>query len=170
MKPDTTSSGDQAIRELHEAHGYALLAYTRRRLSDKRDAEEAVQEVLVRAWRYSSSYDPGRGTERTWLFGIARNVVTDRLSKQQLRLVKDDGDRGSIDEDLERLAESSVVSDALNLLTPEHRHAIVASYYHGKTSTQIAAESGLAPGTVKSRIFYGLRALRDSLEEQGILR
>lgn len=170
MKSATESEGEKGIRALNETHGYALLAYARRRLHDERDAEEAVQEVLVRAWRYSSTYDPSKGTERTWLFGIARNVVTDQQTKRSLRIVNDDGEHGEVDDSLERLADSSVVSDALNRLSAEHRNAIVASYFHGKTTTQIAAESGLAPGTVKSRIFYGLRALRDSLEEQGIIQ
>lgn len=170
METAPEPQGNEAVRALHDAHSHALLAYARRRLSDERDAEEAVQETLVRAWRYASSYDPSRGSERTWLFGIARNVVTDRLAKRHLRVVDQEYERGAVDESLERLADSSVVSDALNRLTPEHRNAIVAAYYHGKTTSQIASEAGLAPGTVKSRIFYGLRALRDSLEEQGLIQ
>ena len=161
---------DDNIRALDAAHGYALFRYAYRRLTDHREAEEAVQEVLVRAWRYSSSYDSERGSVRMWLFGIARNVVADRMSKQHLHLVDSAPDHAAVDESIDQIVDTSMVEDALARLTPEHRDAIVAAYYHGKTTTQIAVESGIAPGTIKSRIFYGLRALRDTLEEQGIIQ
>ena len=161
---------EEAVRALHAQHGRALLAYAHRRLPDSRDAEEVVQEVLVRAWRYSSSYDPDRGSERGWLFGIARNVITDRITKTNLRVVGSPHEAGELDNSLERLIDASVIADALDRLSVAHRSAIVAAYYQGKTTTQIADDTGVAAGTVKSRIFYGLRALRDSLEEQGIIQ
>lgn len=133
-----------------------------------------MQEVLVRAWRYHASFDPTLGTERTWLFGIARNVINDRTGKRsrpKLRLIApEQTDEIRQTEEIERVTEAFVISDALDQLSTEHREAIVAAYYHGKTPTQVAMETGVAVGTAKSRLFYGLRALREALEEQGILR
>jgi RNA polymerase sigma-70 factor (ECF subfamily) len=52
-------------------------------------------------------------------------------------------------------------------LTPEHREVVRRSYYQGSTTAQIAADLGIADGTVKSRLHYALRALRLALSEMG---
>jgi RNA polymerase sigma-70 factor, ECF subfamily len=82
---------DEAVRTLHDQHASAILAWARRRLADPREAEEVVQETLVRAWQKHHQYDPDRGSERAWLFGIARNVATDhhRRTQRHLRAVPD---------------------------------------------------------------------------------
>ncbi len=164
---------EPAIRHLYEQHGDALYRYARSRLDDQRDAEEVVQEALVRAWRHGATYDPAKGSERAWLFGITRNLVADRRRPRRLHLVpvEDTGayDTAANDGDLDRVVEASLVADALDRLTPDHRAVVVAAYFGGRTTAQIAEELGVPQGTVKSRLFYALRALRLGLEEQGVL-
>ena len=58
--------------------------------------------------------------------------------------------------------------DALATLTPLHREALVQTYYAGRTVNEAAAVLGVPPGTVKSRVFYGLRALKVALDERGV--
>jgi RNA polymerase sigma-70 factor (ECF subfamily) len=60
------------------------------------------------------------------------------------------------------------VTDALATLTTEHREALVHTYYAGRTVNEAAVTLGIPPGTVKSRVFYALRALRLALEERGV--
>ena len=59
------------------------------------------------------------------------------------------------------------VEEALRRLTPDHRRAVVEVYYQGRTAAELAAELGVPAATVRSRLFYGLRALRLSLDELG---
>lgn len=162
------------IESLSREHSAALLGWARGRFSDPRDAEEVVAETLARAWRHYDQFDRDRGTQRSWLFGIARNVAVDhhRRGQRHLRAVStaDMLDSGADDVELDRLVESSHVRDALDRLTPEHRIVVVEAYYQGRTTQQIAATHGIPAGTVKSRVFYAMKAMRAYLEEQGVLQ
>jgi RNA polymerase sigma-70 factor (ECF subfamily) len=64
--------------------------------------------------------------------------------------------------------ESWAVSDALSSLRPEHKRVLLETYYRGKSVNEAAATLGVPAGTVKSRTFYALRALRLALEERGL--
>jgi RNA polymerase sigma-70 factor (ECF subfamily) len=166
---------DAFVRNLHERHADALYGFALRRIGDASDAADIVQEALVRAWRHQYQYDPARGSERQWLFGITRNLVSDRRRKERrrgLRVVGDSAahEAGALDEDLERVTDTSLVVDALGRLSGEHRTVILEAYYQGRSTSEIAERLGIPAGTVKSRLFYGLRALRAALEEDGVLR
>jgi RNA polymerase sigma-70 factor, ECF subfamily len=161
-----------AVRALHDAHAPALQAWARQHVADPAEAEEIVQETLVRAWRRQDQFDPARGSERAWLFGIARNLVIDGHRKQQRRLravsslppVDPAGD-----DELARAVETSHVREALRSLSHPHRAVIIETYYRGHSVREAARLLGLPEGTVKSRLFYGLRALRDELERREVL-
>src|SRR3954451_8919907 len=76
---------DAALRAVYDAHGGELYRFARRSLGDAGQAEDAVQEAFVRAWRASSSYDPAKASQRTWLFAILRNVVIDVVRARRSR-------------------------------------------------------------------------------------
>ena len=133
-----------------------------------------VQDTLVLAWRKRELFDPERGTERQWLFGILRNVSASRFrtSQRGLQLVHSTNERrATIDLDNldDSLVECAYVADALMALHQHHREVIVAAYYGGLLIRQIADRFDLPEGTVKSRLYYGLRRLRAELEEREIL-
>lgn len=163
------------VEALRVAHGDALLGWAINRFADRRDAEEVVADTLVRAWQHHDQFDPTRGSERSWLFGIARNSAADhhRRSERHLRSVPtaqhDDQIATEDADDIELLVETSHVRDALQALSVEHRTAVLDAYYGGHTAKQIAQRHGIAPGTAKSRLHYALKALRTGLEEQGVL-
>jgi RNA polymerase sigma-70 factor (ECF subfamily) len=71
-------------------------------------------------------------------------------------------------DEAERALESWAVADALLSLTPEHKRVLLETYYRGKSVAEAAATLGVPAGTVKSRTFYALRALRLALEERGL--
>src|SRR5687767_6736654 len=77
--------GDDAVRAAYEAHGPELYRLALRSLRDHGLAEEAVQETFVRAWRAADRFEPGRGSLRTWLFAIGRNVVVDLARRRTVR-------------------------------------------------------------------------------------
>ena len=165
---------ETALRELHASHGRALHGWARRRFADPREAEEVVQDTLVLAWRKRHQFDPTRGTERAWLFGILRNVANSRHRKngralEVVRPLYADDRIGFAHEDEDRQLDAAEVADAMATLTPEHRAVIVGAYYRGKRIRILAEELGLPEGTVKSRLYYALRSLRLVLEERGVL-
>ena len=169
-----TEGAERFVRRIHAEHGAALYGWARQRMADERDAEEVVAEALVKAWRNHDQFDPERGSERAWIFGIVRNTAVDhhRSSQRHLRLV-DGREVPEIPEDdagIQRVAEASVIAEALAVLPEHHRSVIIESFFAGRTSTQIAQRLGIPPGTVKSRLYYGLRTLRAALEERGVLR
>ena len=176
VPPNATASVGRsdalAIRELHDTHASSLYRWALRRFPDAREAEELVQDALVLAWRKYDQFDPTRGTERSWLFGIVRNEAASRhrRNSRRLSLVStdepiDDPTTDEIDE-----LESIVVTEALNALSADHRNVLIAAHFNGHRIREIAVDFGLPEGTVKSRLYYALRSLRTELEERGILR
>lgn len=165
---------EAAIRAMYDSHAQVLHHWARRRFVDPREAEEVVQDTLVQAWRKQHQFDPERGTERAWLFGILRNVASSRHRKNErgLRVVRplqgaDQVGSRAEEEDFE--LESAEIVEAVTSLNPEHRAVIVRAYFGGQRLRGIAEDLGIPEGTVKSRLYYGLRALRSSLEERGVV-
>lgn len=161
----------EAVRALHDAHASALRSWARQQVADPAEADEVVQETLVRAWRKQHQFDPSRGSERSWLFGIARNVVIDRHRARQrhLRVLPATAPEAAGEDEVERAVEASHVRDALRSLSDEHRAVIVETYYRGSSVREAAHRLGVPEGTVKSRLYYGLRALRRELEHREVL-
>jgi RNA polymerase sigma-70 factor (ECF subfamily) len=169
---DTQLSWEEELsRALTSDYASALLAYVRRLVNDDRQlAEDIVQETLLRAWRHAGQLPPQ--ARRPWMFTTARHLVIDayrarnarprEASADQWDAAVEDGD--SIDSALDAV----LLTDALHALSAEHRSVLFDCYYRGNTAAQIAAERGLPPGTVRSRIHYALRALRSALQERGV--
>jgi RNA polymerase sigma-70 factor (ECF subfamily) len=162
---------DDALRAVYAAHGPELYRFARRSLGDAGLAEDAVQETFVRAWRASASYDPAKSSQRTWLFAILRNVVIDLARARRVRppvASSGDGpDTSRADDDIERVLTTWQVEAALAAIDHEHRQVLVEVHWRGRPYAEVAAELGIPAGTVKSRVYYGLRALRGALEAQG---
>jgi RNA polymerase sigma-70 factor (ECF subfamily) len=157
---------------LYEQHAAPLLAYALRLTAgDRGRAEDIVQETLLRAWRHPQALDPGRGPVRSWLFTVARNVAVDAHRARRAR-PNEVGDEAlavvpAVDE-IEQALDSWLLSDALATLSPDHRTVLLETYYRGRSVAEAAAILGIPAGTVKSRTFYALRALRLALQERGV--
>jgi len=161
---------DDALRAAYDAHGAELYRFARRSLSDATLAEDAVQETFLRAWRASASYDPARASQRTWLFAILRNVVIDlaraRRSRPPLAGAATAVEGEAADE-LDRALTTWQVESALAGLDDDHRRVLVEVHWRGRPYHEVADDLGIPAGTVKSRVYYGLRAMRSTLEAQG---
>jgi len=164
--------GERGLRALYDAHAMALLAYAVRLCDgDRARAEDLVQETLVRAWRHLDLLDPSAAPVRPWLFTVAQRLAIDAYRARRAR-PPEVGDAAlstvpGLDE-IERTLDRIVVVDALASLSPEHRAAIVETYYRGRTVAEAARVLGVPPGTVKSRCHYALRALKLALTERGV--
>lgn len=161
-------SSERDVREAYAAHSGELYGFALRSLGDAGLAEEAVQETFVRAWRAGERFDPGIASLRTWLFAILRNVVIDfgRARAARPRLSNDAGVEPSV-EPLEQALLSWQVEEAMRRIGEDHRRVLVETHYRGRPYAEVAEELGVPEGTVKSRVYYGLKALRVVLEEMG---
>ena len=158
---------ERDVREAYAAHAAELYGFAVRSLGDPGLAEEAVQETFVRAWRAGERFDPQIGSLRTWLFAILRNVVIDlgRARAARPRVAE-----GGIEPSVEPFDEALLswqIEEAMRRIGDQHRQVLVETYYRGRPYAEVAEEFGVPEGTVKSRVYYGLRALRVVLEEMG---
>jgi len=127
-------------------------------------AEECAQDVMVTLWRKAHMFDPGKASVSTWIFTIARNRRIDLLRKQR-RVEPEDlpwGPEAEPDQaDVMALQqETEILGDAIKALPGKQRELIEKAYYGELTHSEIAAQTGLPLGTIKSRIRLALDRLR----------
>lgn len=166
------TTGQAFLAALHAEHGADLLRYTLRHTRDRGFAEDVVQETFARAWSHPARVQGGRDAARSWLFTVARNLIIDdvRSARHQrewsVEAVPERAGDGGTDAVLDRI----LISDALASLSPDHRAVVVDTYFVGRSVREVAEHLGVPEGTVKSRLHYGLRALRLALQERGVTR
>ena len=167
MPPDDAT----LLGALYDAHAAPVWRYVVHLTGDRAGADDVVQETLLRAWRTPRILeDPA--TARAWMFTVARHLVIDESRSARRRhvvLLPAAPERESPDA-TDALFEAMLVEEALAGLSVEHRAVIVRAYYGGRSVAGIAEELGIPEGTVKSRLHYGLRALRLALQEKGVTR
>jgi len=163
---------DELVRTLCAEHGDALFAHALRLSGgDRQRAEDLVQETLVRAWRHPDLLDPDRGSARAWLFTTARHLSIDawrRRSSRVAEVVTDVVPESPTPDEADRAVEAWLIAEALERLTPSHREVLVECFYRGRSVADAAHWLGIPAGTVKSRTYYALRALRLVLAEMGV--
>jgi RNA polymerase sigma-70 factor (ECF subfamily) len=165
-------ASEELLRALCDEHAPALLAFvTRLTDGDRGRAEEIVQETLIRAWRHPTALDPVRGPARPWLFTVARRLVIDQHRARRARVREVDMALAialPVSDGIDDAMQAWLVADALASLSEHHRAVLVETYYRGRSVSEAATALGIPPGTVKSRSYYALRALRLALEERGV--
>jgi len=166
---DVRATDADLLRALHDEHAAALWAFAVGLTGgDRARAQDVVQETLLRAWRTPDVLAQTRGSVRGWLYTVARRIVIDewRAARSRPEVVTDlVPERGGGIDEAEAVVNRQVVVTALRALTPEHRDVLVECYLRGSSVAEAAARLGIAPGTVKSRTHYALRALRLAMAE-----
>ena len=161
---------DEALlRALHEEHAQALLGYLTRLMGDAQRAEDLVQETLLRAWRKAPSLEGDPASLRSWLFTVAHHLAIDEHRAAAARPENVDPALGDVPVagQLDRALDAWQITEALRTLSTDHRRVLVETHFRGRSVSEAAAVLGLPAGTVKSRTYYALRALRAALEEKG---
>jgi len=133
-------------------------------LGDAAEAEDAVHDALMSAWRnWGSLREPDRFD--AWFGRIVTNACRDRVRRRRLAPIAVSvlPERPAPDE-LSRLPDRDVLRQALRALDIDQRIALVLRYFEDLTVDEIAVRLGERSGTVKSRLHYGLRALRAAIE------
>jgi RNA polymerase sigma-70 factor (ECF subfamily) len=161
---------EELVRALYCEHAGPLLRYALHLTSgDRQRAEDIVQETLLRAWLHPDAIVSRPA--RPWLFAVAKNLAVDAHRARQAR-PHEVGEAAlsmsAVPDTADRALESWAVADALRELRPDHRSVLLETYYHGRSVAETAQVLGIPAGTVKSRTFYALRALKLALEERGL--
>ena len=139
---------------------------------DLQAAEDVVQETMLRGWQHATELSPEHA--RSWLHTVARNIAIStyhrRRRSRPREVPLDENALPLVDDGLDRVADGWLVANALNSISPQHRGVIAELFYRRRSVAEVAELLDIPEGTVRSRCFYGLRALRKELEKQGITR
>jgi RNA polymerase sigma-70 factor (ECF subfamily) len=165
-------AGDRdAFRQLFLHYGPRVKGYLLRLGLDPARADELVQEVMVAVWRKAGSFDSRQATVSTWIFRIARNRRIDVFRRDQTARL-DESDPSLLPPPLTDPADEvdagqrqAKVSAALDLLPREQRDLVRQAFYEELSHSEIAEATGLALGTVKSRLRLAFGKLRAALQE-----
>ncbi|MET4059637.1 RNA polymerase sigma factor (sigma-70 family) [Arthrobacter sp. UYP6] len=168
---DFASGSQPALAEAYRRFAPLIRSLALRRLTDTAAADDVVQEVFIRAWKYRSSYAPERSSLLAWLIGITRNVavgigtsrtreesVWERAASQQ----RQDADDGTGNPD--RVADKMVIDAELDRLGEPQGSILRLAFHEDMTHQQIADRLQMPLGTVKSHIRRSLVHLRQRLE------
>lgn len=168
----TRPADDEILTALERRHGPALRRYVQHLTRDGDLAEDVVQETMVRAWQRPAVLERDDDGARAWLFTVARNLVVDdaRSARKRREVDGESTTEAAVADRSDAVLDSILVADALATLSADHRVVVVDAYWLGHTVPEIARRHAIPEGTVKSRLHYGLRALRLALQERGVTR
>ncbi|MER5795688.1 sigma-70 family RNA polymerase sigma factor [Streptomyces sp. NPDC001980] len=159
------------VRALYDKHGVFMLRVATGLLrGDTHQAQDVVQEAVVRAWRHAAVLDPEAEGVRPWLVTVVRNLVIDGHRARRARPPETD-DTALRDlagpEHVDHALSGKIVREALTDLTLQHREILVHAHFLDHSVAQTSTLLGIPRGTVKSRTHLALRALRTALAERG---
>src|SRR6056297_600789 len=181
-KKETTENDDwvaciQRIREHQDRQAFARLfdhfaprvkGFLMKSGSDEALAEECTQDVMATLWQKSHLFDPTRASAATWIFTIARNRKIDALRKQRRPEPEDlqwgpdqEPDQADV---LALQQETTQLGKAISDLPEKQKILIEKAYFHDLSHSEIAQETGLPLGTIKSRIRLALDRLRHAMK------
>lgn len=157
-----------AFAELFDHFAPRVKGFLIRSGADASLAEEVAQEVMATCWHKAQMFDPARASVATWIFTIARNRKIDVLRKQRRPEPEDLGwgpqeepDQADV---MALQQESEQLGEAIAALPAAQRELIEKAYFGDLSHSEIAAQTGLPLGTIKSRIRLALERLRHEMK------
>ena len=159
---------EQAFARLFAHFAPRVKGFLMRSGSEATQAEETTQEVMAALWQKAHLFDPSRASAATWIFTIARNRRIDALRRQRRPEPEDlpwghepEPDQADV---LMLQQESHQLADAIAALPEKQRVLIEKAYFGDLSHSEIAEQTGLPLGTIKSRIRLALDRLRHEMK------
>lgn len=166
------AAGDALIAELYRRYRGPLLSFVLRLTAgDQQHAEDIVQETMLRAWRQAGQLSYDDRSLMPWLATVARRLVIDEQRRKSARPAETDEallDKAPVPDWTDDLLRRVIVADALLALSPAHREILNETILRDRTVNEAAEVLRIPAGTVKSRVYYAVRALRLVLAERGV--
>ena len=170
---------EDAFRGLFGRYAPSAKALAMRVVRQSHLAEEIVQEAFMALWRNPDAYDQSRGSVKSWLMGMVHHRAVDLVRREESyrrraertahHAMEEQSDHA--DDVVEQLGlpeERRRVRAALDELPEAQRTVLERMYFDGRSQSQIAEETGLPLGTVKSRTLLGMRRLRAALAQEDV--
>jgi RNA polymerase sigma-70 factor (ECF subfamily) len=169
-----------ALSKLYDRYSRTVFGVGLKILGDRSMAEELVQEVFLKVWRSSGTFDPSRGSFSTWLYRVTRSAALD-LYRKRARRVRPvpDGDPHLVSARDTSAGPEEIVDDswlswrvsrALEVLDAPHREVIDLAYFGGLSQREISQRTGVPLGIVKTRTASAYKSLRKDLAAQDTSR
>ena len=164
------AAGDRdALGELYDRYASVLMALGVRRLHDRQEVEDVLHDVFMEAWAKGHTYDPERGSVRTWLCLLMRSRTID--ASRKVRRTRTDSLEASTlqeddllaDDDPSTRPDEAKLRHSLTSLPDRLQKVLVLFYFTGLTCREAAERIDIPIGTVKSRLRAARKALRHSL-------
>lgn len=164
-----------AIEELFDRYSGMLTALSMRILNDRADTEEILQETFLQVWNQAARYDSRRSSVSTWLVLIARSRSIDRLRSRQVKLrtaTAAQQENPTIHTSPEGVGNVLMkerrhrLRDEMAKLPEEQRQVLELAFYGGMTQSEIAEQTEIPLGTVKTRTLLAMKKLRQALREE----
>lgn len=155
-----------ALSYLYDNYSASLYGVIYRILPKEDMAEEVLQDVFLKIWDKIESYDASKGRLFTWMLNIARNQAIDKLRSREISKSNKTKDIDSLvhtidnQEQVEQRIDGIGVTDILKVLPEEQRFIVDYLYFKGYSQSELAEESGIPLGTVKTRLRAAMQQLR----------
>ena len=161
---DLLKEGDKrAISIIYENYSSALYGVILKITINEAIAEDALQESIIKIWKYAKKYDAKKAKLFTWMYRIARNTAIDKLRSHNLKFTKE---VQISDSNVYKLSTESINQDTIDLkkhvrnLDSKYQIVLNALYFEGMTQQEASDELDIPLGTIKSRLKIGLRELK----------
>ena len=176
---DGVRAGDKvAFAELYDGLAPQVLGLATHILRDRAQAEEITQEVFVEVWQKAHTFDPARGSAKSWVLRLAKSRSIDRLRSWRSAQARDTEEFNNqlttwvapAEDEAQQRLESKELQDLIDSIGEPHRSALMLAYFGEYTHQEIAEATGVALGTAKTRVRDGLHKLRKAVTLKGGLR
>lgn len=146
-----------------------VYAYVATMLGDRASAEEVTALAFERALRRRRLFDARRGSERAWLFGIARNAALDELRRRSrsTALLHDASDEHSaVQDEVERILQRAALRSALQALSPRERELIALKFHACLSNVDIARILHVSESNAGTKLHRAIQKLRRICDER----
>lgn len=173
---DGVRAGDKAaFADLYDALASQVLGLATHILRDRAQAEEITQEVFVEVWQKAHTFDPARGSVKSWVLRLTKSRSIDRLRSWRSAQVRDTEDFHKqlttwvvpAEDEVQHRLESQELQELIDSIGEPHRSALMLAYFGEYTHQEIADATGVALGTAKTRVRDGLQKLRKAVTLKG---
>jgi RNA polymerase sigma-70 factor (ECF subfamily) len=164
-----TSGGDERFARVYNDHAWSVYGFLAYRVGDRQTTEDLTQATFERGLRAWSRFDPRRGSERTWLLAIARNLLIDHQRRDRSGLLDQIDERllPTYDGPEEQIIGSPELTEALGRLNDREREVLALRFGGDLSGPQIAELLGVTLANVQQISSRSLRRLRELLEQGG---